>query len=148
MEKKFICGIPSCVVGPPVLAAQLVEFARPVRHEERSTGIVKRRLVGVVRPVVAGAAEPPSGELILSGQVITERVLLSAWLLAPTPDQLRSADERAVNGSLERTPPQRGVDAIELGRELPQVHPSEHTRRIVATRVRGAEIDIGVLREV
>src|SRR5262245_49911817 len=97
LKKKFIRQITEGVIGPPVLPPHLTELARPIGHHQRLAKIVKRFVVGMRGLVVASPPEPSARELVLARHVIAERVLLRDRLLSPAPDQLRSADERAID---------------------------------------------------
>src|SRR6187397_2317015 len=131
LEEKLVRRIPGGVLRPAVLAAHLAELARPIRQHERSPRVVKRLIVGVSRPVVAGTGVPAARELVVTGHEEAERILLRAGLLATAPDQLRAADEGSIDGSLQRPPPQRGVHAVELSREPAEIDVAEDARCVV-----------------
>src|SRR6187455_2635544 len=128
LEEKLVRWIPGGVLRPPVLAAHLAELARPVRQNERSPRVVKRLIVRVSRPVVAGTGVPAARELVVTGHEIAERILLCAGLLATAPDQLRAADEGLIDGSLQWPPPHGGVQAVKLSREPAEIHVAEDAR--------------------
>src|SRR6185295_3516200 len=65
LEQELVGGRSECVVGAPVLAADLAELAWPERQEQRPAVVEQRGIVGVIGTVVAGAGEPAPRELII-----------------------------------------------------------------------------------
>src|SRR5262245_66031883 len=97
LKEKLICDGAVGVGGPPILAAHLTEFARPVRQEHRLSRVQKRCVGGAVGPVVPEPGEPAPCELIVSRQVIPHAALEAVGLITPAPDHLASADKRSVD---------------------------------------------------
>src|SRR5262245_39586200 len=145
LEQEFVGCRSERVVGAPVLPAHLAELARPERQEQRAAGVEQRRVVGVVGAIVAGAGQPPPGELVVAGDVHAGTALESVRLIAAAPDPFGAADKRAIDRALQRTPPHRGVDAIEVGDETAWIAGIELAGGIVAARVREPEVDVRVL---
>lgn len=65
LNEKLICSMPFSVSCAAQLAANLVEFARPVRQYEGTAAIVLRRVSCALGPVGSAADEPTSRKLIL-----------------------------------------------------------------------------------
>src|SRR5205807_628830 len=74
--------------------------------------------------------------------VIPCRALHAAELIAPAPDHFRAADERVVDGTLQRLPPQGCVRAEEIRREPACVEAADKAGGVVPVRIRGAKIDV------
>src|SRR4051812_24554372 len=131
LEEQLVGRRAVAVCRAPVLTSQLAELARPVRHEQRLAGVGHGRVVGPIRAIETDAREPAPRELIIPGHVVAEGSLRSGRLFAITPDNLAARDERAVDRTLQRLPPQRGVDAEEPRREPAQIHAVHDPGRVV-----------------
>src|SRR4029450_13011451 len=90
LEQKLVCRRAVRVIGPAVLTAHLAEFARPVGHHHRLTGVEQRRVVGSIGGGGPSSGEPSTRELIVPGDVIPHAVLLPIRLIATAPDDLAS----------------------------------------------------------
>src|SRR5512138_979438 len=66
LEQELVGDLIAGVDRPPVLAAQLTEFARPERERRRRASIVQREIRGAVRGVIAAAGKPAARELIVA----------------------------------------------------------------------------------
>src|SRR5437870_9686764 len=98
--------------------------------------------------VVASADEPAPSELVVARHVVPHAPLPASKLFAIAPDDLAAADELVVDRARERTPPQRRIHAEELRGEAAEIDVLDDAGRIVAVRIRRAEIDVGRLRNV
>src|SRR5215831_2744912 len=129
-----------------VLTAQKAELARHVGDEQRAPGVADGGIGRPIRPVESRTNRPAACHLIVTRHVVAERVLLTGRLIALAPDQLRPSDEGVIDGALQRTPAQSGVDAIEL-RDEPRAVGSE-PGVVVAVRVRATDVDVGAFAQV
>src|SRR5215216_2117207 len=107
LEQQFIGIFTFRVVDAPVLSPDLAELARPVGQQQRASLVLQSRVGGAFRSVVTRSSEPAALELEIARQVVAESVLQAGELVAPAPDQFGSADKRAVNRPLQRTPAHR-----------------------------------------
>src|SRR5713226_7582244 len=114
LEQQLVRRGPDRIFRPAVLPAYLAELARPVGQEQRLPGIEQRSIVGAIRAVVAGTRKPAPSELIVAGHVVAHRLLQAIELVAAAPDPLGPADERMINGPLQRLPPQRRVNPVKV----------------------------------
>src|SRR5204863_9463736 len=148
LEQKFIRDRPLGKVRAPVLAAHLAELTWPVRQNERPALIEQRCIVGMVRSIITAADEPASRELIVAGRIEAHGLLETQRLVPPAPDPFGPSDEGVINRTLQRTPPVSGVDAEEAGREATDIGAAYDPRRVVAPRVRSAQVDVAVFGDV
>src|SRR5258706_5105172 len=102
----------------------------------------------MIRAVVAYPSEPTARELVIAGDVIAHPILAAVRLLAAAPDHLGSADERVIDRSPQRAPPERRVDAEEPGREPAQVDTADDAGWVVAVRVGHSKIDVRRFGEI
>src|SRR5262249_4694661 len=72
LEQELVRADAFRVVGQPVLAANLTEFARPERDEERSAVVDQRCVERTARAIVATAKIPAARELIFGKAVPPE----------------------------------------------------------------------------
>src|SRR5215216_5417508 len=113
LKQELVRQILGRVLRSSILTPDLAELARAVGEKQRLAGVTERCLVGTLRPVVACARKPATGELIVAGEVIAKRVLDRKRLLAAAPYELGPTQERAVDGAAKRFPSHRAVDAEE-----------------------------------
>src|SRR5262245_6795591 len=157
LKQDFVGGQPLAVAIAAELKANLAELARPVGQLRGASGVTeepgaervarvslrtRRKARAALRPVEASADEPATSELIVAGDVEAEwlddrdRILCNG----ARPDQLRARHKRAIDRPLQRLPPQRGVEAIEL---IPSV-----AERATSTRERSAKIEVCRFRNI
>ena len=101
-----------------------------------------------MRSIDPGAGEPASAELVVARDVISVRDLQSTALAATAPHDFRTTDERPVNRPSQRPPAKRGIDAVQLRREVSDQLIVAHRVVIVAARDREAEVDVARFGEV
>src|SRR5579883_3125951 len=154
LEQELVGNRPFSVGRTAELAANLAEFARPIRKQNRPAGVLNERpqragraggirlgirkcqlakpALGAVKPA---AQKPAASELIIAGNVIAKGSKGGARLGHPRPDQLAAPHKRTVNGPPQRLPAKRGVQSVQLIVGVRE--------RAVSTRKRTAERDIG-----
>ena len=140
LEQQLVGRRGQRVVGPAVLRPHLTELARPVRQDDRTAGVGERRVGGAIGPVDPDAGEPAASELVVAGDVEAARSLEAVKLIPTDPDPLGSADERVVERSLQRLPPDLRVEAVQLRLERAQPVSREELRR----RFAGIVVPAGV----
>ena len=149
LEQELVGRRTVGVFGAPVLPAHLAEFARPVGQHGRSACIEQRRVVRVIRLVVASARRTSGAR---TDNRRTRSSPCSAAARRTARDRSRSislrADELVVDRARQRTPPQRRVDAEQLRREPPDVDVVDDAGGIVTVRIGRAEIEVRRFRDV
>src|SRR5919201_2978751 len=146
LEQEFVCRWRERVARAPVLAAHLAELARPVRENQRAAGIEQRCVGRSIATIVARADEPAPRELVVAGYVHAGAALQAIVLIAAAPHPFGPPDERVIDRSLQRTPAERRVDAVEPGDARPEIRRrAVEQQPIMTARVRRAEIDVAVL---
>src|SRR4051794_28982620 len=131
LEQEFVGGFRFGVTRAPILAANLAELTRPVGQRQGLTRIDGRR-IGPLRAVVAAAAKPSPRELVIAREVKAGAVLLSIELLPPTPHHFRAPDERVIDRTLQRPPPQRRVEPAKLRDEPAEVRAVDDAGGVMA----------------
>src|SRR4029079_5774095 len=114
LEKDLVGLDPLSVGGVAVLGADLAELARPISHQERTRLVDESGVVGPIRTIPARACEPPSGELVVEGEISPEGPRRACFLLPPAPDELRAREQAFVDGAAERAITQGGVEPVQL----------------------------------
>src|SRR5436190_18220340 len=69
------------------LTADLAEFTRPIRQQERLALVFQRGIGGALRVVKPGASEPSSRELVFRAAVGPERRRVGDGLLPVAPEE-------------------------------------------------------------
>src|SRR3990170_2443387 len=89
LNEQLVCGLSFRVSCAAQLAANLVEFARPVRQHEGTAAIVLRRVSRALGPVVSAAGEPTARELILQRAIETKGSLCRQCFFTTAPHHFR-----------------------------------------------------------
>src|SRR5262245_25855860 len=136
------------IVRPPELPSDLTELARPVRQNHRLRRVAARRLLRATGSIEAKARKPPPTELVVTRNVESRRVLQPARLIPAAPHDLRSAHERVVDRTLQRTPTQGGIDPEQVRGVPPQVEIVDDTCGVMAVREGGSKVDVRRLGDI
>src|SRR5262245_22275523 len=104
LEEKLVGGLALCIPRASRLTTDLTELARPVGHRPRSAGIVCGPVLGPIGTVEPEAGVPSARQLVLAGDIEARRLLHAVRLIATAPNQLGTADKRAVDRSLQGPP--------------------------------------------
>src|SRR5437667_12699973 len=122
LEQELVRDRTVAVYRMAILAPHLTELARPIRQNERLTGVEQGGVVRSVGSIVARPGKPSARELVIARDVVPHRFLLTSELVAAAPNHFGPTDEGMIDGPLHRPPSKRGVDSVQLRRKASDVH--------------------------